>query len=67
MPGEIRPKTIGRREARAFAKKYKAEAGSKQRPDRISNRDPALLHQSQVAPVSSLSPVAEGEDAQAPV
>src|SRR5260370_44897 len=46
IPGEIGSETVRRGEAGAFAYKHQAEARSKTKPNRISNRNPALLHQS---------------------
>jgi hypothetical protein len=45
VPRKIGSEAIGRRQARTFAYKHEAEAGSESKPNRISNGHPALLHQ----------------------
>jgi hypothetical protein len=46
MPGQIGSETVRRGEAGAFTDQHQAEARSKTKPKRISNRNPALLHKS---------------------
>jgi hypothetical protein len=45
MPGEIGSKTVGRREARSFADKDEAKAGSQMKANRIPNGYAPLLDQ----------------------